>query len=256
MSHVSPSDPESRLQKTQDGKRAGYNCQAAVDSQDGIILGESVSASQNDVGQFLGMADSVVETTGKTPDEFSADAGYHSAKTLLALESRDDINAYISPPRRRSGSEDRIGYEDMEYNPAQDEYYCPEGNTLAFVGEVERRDTVYRSYRSVGSVCGQCRLRGQCLEGKSRRRKILVSAHRAALQRMRDKTQSPDGRRAHQLRKSTVEHVFGTLKQALGMRQFLTRGLAGVKSEFRLAVIALNLSIIARHRMATASSSG
>ncbi|WP_163019563.1 transposase, partial [Pseudomonas viridiflava] len=43
------------------------------------------------------------------------------------------------------------------------------------------------------------------------------------------------------IRKQTVEHPFGTLKQWMGATHFLTRRLAGVGTEMSLSVLAYNL---------------
>ncbi len=43
------------------------------------------------------------------------------------------------------------------------------------------------------------------------------------------------------VRKRTVEHPFGTLKQWMGATHFLTRKLAGVSAEMSLNVLAYNL---------------
>lgn len=43
------------------------------------------------------------------------------------------------------------------------------------------------------------------------------------------------------IRKRTVEHPFGTLKQWMGPAHFLTRKLAGVGAEMSLNVLAYNL---------------
>ncbi len=42
------------------------------------------------------------------------------------------------------------------------------------------------------------------------------------------------------IRKRTVEHPFGTLKQWMGATHFLTRRLAGVSTEMSLNVLAYN----------------
>ncbi len=64
----------------------------------------------------------------------------------------------------------------------------------------------------------------------------------AVQQRMRQKLRSPAGRAVYARRKAVVEPVLGVLKQQRGMRQFRTRGLAGVAVEFTLAALAYNLS--------------
>jgi hypothetical protein len=43
------------------------------------------------------------------------------------------------------------------------------------------------------------------------------------------------------IRKQTVEHPFGTLKQWMGATHFLTKRLAGVSAEMSLNVLAYNL---------------
>jgi hypothetical protein len=63
-------------------------------------------------------------------------------------------------------------------------------------------------------------------------------------QRMRQKLDNDSGRAAYARRKAIVEPVFGTLKQQRNLRQFRTRGLNRVGSEFTLATIAYNLTRI------------
>src|SRR5271165_6107389 len=65
-------------------------------------------------------------------------------------------------------------------------------------------------------------------------------------QRLRQKLRSPEGRRIYQRRQAVVEPVFGILKEQRGMRKFQRRGLAAVTTEWMLAVIAYNLTRMAR----------
>ena len=54
-------------------------------------------------------------------------------------------------------------------------------------------------------------------------------------QRMRVKLQTDDARSRYQHRKSTVELVFGIIKNVLGFTRFVLRGIENVKSEWLLA---------------------
>ena len=56
------------------------------------------------------------------------------------------------------------------------------------------------------------------------------------------KLRSPAGKAAYARRKAVVEPVFGVLKQQRGIRQFRTRGLPNVNSEFTLANLAFNIT--------------
>jgi IS5 family transposase len=58
---------------------------------------------------------------------------------------------------------------------------------------------------------------------------------------MRDKLKRGGWRSPYGLRKQVVEPVFGQIKQAMGFRQFLLRGLAKVKAEWQLVCLAHNL---------------
>lgn len=58
---------------------------------------------------------------------------------------------------------------------------------------------------------------------------------------MKHRLKTPEGKALYALRKSTVEPVFGIIKQVLGFRQFLFRGLDAVEKEWNLVCMAWNL---------------
>ena len=62
-----------------------------------------------------------------------------------------------------------------------------------------------------------------------------------AVQAMRHRLQTKEGKALYAKRKATVEPVFGIIKQVLGFRQFLLRGLESVQSEWSLVCIGWNL---------------
>ena len=61
------------------------------------------------------------------------------------------------------------------------------------------------------------------------------------IERMRRKLRTRRGRKLYALRMKTVEPVLGQIKQARGFRQFLLRGLAKVRGEWRLICTGHNL---------------
>jgi len=65
---------------------------------------------------------------------------------------------------------------------------------------------------------------------------------------MRDKMKEPESKDVYRLRKCTVEPVIGNIKQNLGFREFLLRGLQGTRIEMNLVSIAHNLGKIWRMR--------
>ena len=58
---------------------------------------------------------------------------------------------------------------------------------------------------------------------------------------MRRKLRTDAGRPMYAKRKQTVAPVFGIIKEAMGLRQFLHRGLAKVQSEWELVCLSYNV---------------
>jgi len=67
------------------------------------------------------------------------------------------------------------------------------------------------------------------------------AATASAVTRMRHRLKTAEGKAIYTKRKSTVEPVFGVIKQVMGFRQFLLRGLEAVTGEWTLVCIAYNL---------------
>ena len=87
------------------------------------------------------------------------------------------------------------------------------------------------------SNCQTCALHDQCTTGKERRvRRWEHEAVVEAMERRLDRT--PEAMR---IRRQTVEHPFGTLKDWMGATHFLTRTLERVSTEMSLHVLAYNL---------------
>lgn len=65
--------------------------------------------------------------------------------------------------------------------------------------------------------------------------------------RMRRKLSTKKGQEIYSKRKSTVEPVFGQIKQAMGLRQFLLRGYENVSAEWQIWCLSHNLLKLHRH---------
>ena len=62
-----------------------------------------------------------------------------------------------------------------------------------------------------------------------------------AIEKMRYRLQTKEGKEIYALRKSIVEPVFGVIKHVMGFRQFMLRGFEKSKGEWNLMCIAYNL---------------
>jgi transposase/phage gp37-like protein len=98
--HRNFTDSESRLMKTPDGFIQGYNAQVAVDSQNQIIVAQTLTQSSNDMHQMIPLLKQIRTHLGRQAREVSADAGYCSKQNLKALVQRH-IRGYVATDRQR-----------------------------------------------------------------------------------------------------------------------------------------------------------
>jgi hypothetical protein len=62
-----------------------------------------------------------------------------------------------------------------------------------------------------------------------------------AVEQMKHRLKTQDGRKRYGLRKQTLEPVFGIIKATMGFRQFLRRGLEAVRVEGSMVTMAWNI---------------
>jgi hypothetical protein len=72
-----------------------------------------------------------------------------------------------------------------------------------------------------------------------------------AVEAMRHRLRTAEGKQLYALRKHTPEPVFGIIKSVLGFRQFLLRGLDNVRGEWNLVTMAWNIKRMFALRAAT-----
>jgi transposase len=95
-------DPESKIQKTNDGYIQGYNAQIAVDDAFQVIVSQHVTPTAPDVNELLPAIASIKRTLRRKPKAVLADAGYWSESNVEAL-SKSRIDAYIATERQKHG---------------------------------------------------------------------------------------------------------------------------------------------------------
>jgi transposase len=232
---IGVSDPESRLQKS---GQVGYNVQVAVDAKHDLIVESQVVQEANDLQQLGPMAQAAQTQLSASPLKVVADAGYHSAAGVAACE-RANIETYIPANRHTSGQSKGtraiFPKEVFQFDPQQDSYRCPGGQDLVRRGQVLHGGLMRNEYNNA-QACRNCLLRAQCTSGRYRR--IYRCDEEAAVERLAQRVkQCPE---LVALRKTIVEHVFGTFRH-WGQDEFLTHGLAAVRAEFSLSCLAYNL---------------
>jgi transposase len=234
---ISLTDPDARsMQGT--GKATGtvgYNVQCAVETENHLIVAHEVTNAVHDRHQLSGMAGQAKEALGAAAIEALADRGYYDGKEILAC-GEAGVTAFV-PRFSTSGSkaEGRFGKQDFVYKADEDVYLCPAGERLTYRFTNEEDGKVLRSYWA--TACSACPLKDKCTTGRERR--IKRWEHEAVLEAAQDRLdRKPD---IMTVRRSTVEHVFGTLKFWMGSAHFLTKRLGNVRTEMSLHVLSYNM---------------
>jgi len=232
---VSLTDPDARSMKTRGNGIVGYNVQTAVDTQHHLIVVHEVTNAGSDRDQLSSMAKQAREAMASETLSVLADRGYFKGEEILACHDAN-ITAYVPKPMTSNAkAEGRFNKDAFVYDPTKNEYVCPAGEALIWRFSSVEKGMNMHCYWS--SRCQSCALKPQCTPSTERR--VRRWEHEAVLEEMqRRMNHAPDMMR---VRKRTVEHPFGTLKQWMGSTHFLTRKLVGVSAEMSLNVLAYNM---------------
>ena len=168
-----------------------------------------------------------------------ADAGYHEADELEFCEQHG-ITAVVPAPSTTSGrstkGEEIFPREAFVYDKERDLYLCPDGQELSRQSVSLQKGIPKTSYSNSGA-CLSCALKVHCTTGKSR--KLWRRVNQEVVERAEQCYQQH--RELFKQRKSTVEHVFGTLRNR-GQGSFLQRGKTKIQGELSLSALAYNMT--------------
>lgn len=271
---VPTTDPESRVMPNKEGGYApNYTPTATTDGQCGFIVDCDVVADVNESSVAVASVDRIEETFGQKPKRFLTDGGNNSGHIIHEMEARN-IEFYApvessqpqeGNPARRDDPTQAVGEAEWPklprnsrgqldkscfvYDADHDQYYCPQGHAMSFAkskseqrGEVRVNQRVYRC-----EACAGCPLAAVCLSADSKHgRTITRDQFEESRERTAARMATDEGREVYNQRPRIAETPFGILKSVMGLRQFLLRGLAKVKIEWRWATTAFDLGKLVR----------
>jgi hypothetical protein len=236
---LSLTDTDSRAMKTRQGIDVCYHVQMAVDAKPKLIVAHEVTKAVTDQDQLATMAKQAQEVFGTDHFEVVTDVGYYAGDEVKkCLE--DGIVPYISKPQTSATSKlGLFGKEEFIYNPEKDCYRGPAGQEFTFRFETVAKDRHSRYYST--SAGRACPLKPNCPRNKENRRITRWVPEGLLEARQQRVTANPAKVR---LRKSMVEHPFGTIQRGLDQGYVLTRGRAKGRAEMRLTVLTYNLKSV------------
>jgi len=237
--HYSPTDPDARVSvKPGKPRKLNYLSQMAVDTAHHVITHIHADYADKADNQCL---EAVVNTLqerlqaqGLVWENLVADAGYSSGENLAMLEQKG-IESYLPPHGTYKG-----GPEGFVYHKEGDFWQCPEGRQVTFRKIGYNKGNKQRHYLTRRSDCKGCPIKAACI-GKAHEKKIAITYFREEYERAIARSRTRMGRMMRSLRQSTVEPVFGTLIEHLGMRKMNTIGIREANKNMVMAAVAYNL---------------
>jgi transposase len=240
--HYSPTDPDARISvKPGKARKLNYLSQLTVDTAHHVITDiKAYHADGKDNQQLPDIVKRVQRRLWKAGlvwENCVADTGYSSGENYAMLEAIG-LKSFIPPHGTYKG-----GPDNFVHNAAEDHYVCPQGKVIPFtkVFNDYRTGTRKKEYRASKKVCIGCPIREQCLGRSAQEKKFSVTYYREEYERNNKRVNGPQGRYMKGKRQSTVEPVFGTLTQFMGLRKVNTIGIKQANKCMHLSAIAYNL---------------
>ncbi len=268
-------DQDSKVLPNKEGGYApNYTPMAAADTHRGYLVDGDVLAQANEHSATVETVDRVEETFEIRPERLLADSPHGTGKNLAELDERGvELLSPIDskPPQEgdpvcredpsqpipetewaklpRSKKTKKLDKSAFVYDATKDIYYCPQGKVLGYTGtHKERRNSGDRRRRVYCcKECKGCPLRSECQSvTASRGRSVHRDEYEEQRERLAIKMQTDDAKTAYRRRLHVGETPFAVIKAAMGLRQFLMRGLEHVKTEWLWACTAFNLAKLIR----------
>ena len=261
-------DPDASVLPNKEGGYApNYTPVAGVDEATGLILAADVLPDGAEATAVLPLVEQVRQDHGQAPDRVIVDGNFASGANQAALEQaaillyapagapapeghpagRQDLSQPLPPERlrnlprvRRTG---KFQGDAFVFDPQHDCYWCPLGRALPTFRTLHRKTrdgrVQYNEYRCPD--CSGCPLAGDCLSRGATRRHISRDLYEEARENTARRMATPEGKEIYRRRAPVVEGTFGTIKAAMGVRNFLLRSLSGVRTEWLWICTAYNL---------------
>ena len=254
--HYSPTDPDARISvKPGKARKLNYMSQLSVDTAHHVITDIHAYHADKKDNQYLQditkRLNKRLWAQGLYWQNCVADTGYSSGENYAFLEQQTNLQSFIPPHGTYKG-----GPAGFIYNKGQDSYSCPQGEFIPFkkVFLDYRTKTKKKEYRGSSKQCKGCPIASQCLGKTAKEKKFSVTYYREEYERNNARVNSKQGAYMKRKRQSTVEPVFGTLTQFMGLRKINTIGIEQANKVMHMAAIAYNLKKYLKFTRKTAKS--
>jgi len=239
VTHQSTTDPDARVAKKSGKPRMlCYTALIATDTMNNVITHASAQHADKKDSRLLQdcvyQLDYTLDKNNLLLKSILADAGFSSGENYREMEALN-IEAFI--PIHGTYKSKRIHFQ---YHKRGDFYKCRNGAKLKFTSIGQGGGYLKKRYYSSKKDCNYCPFREECV-GAQGNKKIEHTIYRDEYERMIKRLKSEKGKRNYKLRMCTVEPVFGTLQQHMGLRGINVRGKESANKVILMAAAAFNL---------------
>jgi transposase len=240
--YISTTDPDACWASKWGAAVPSYYDHYLIDNASCIILGVEATRARfrQETLAARRMVTQVKKRFGVCPESLGADKAYGSGEFLAWLLERN-IQPHIPVIDRRHQTRSRFTRDQFQYDPVENIFHCPQGQTLRYSG-MSRKQQGY-IYQTAESQCRGCPVKKRCTGGPIRR--IFVHWHEPARQVARELAQTP-AYACSKRERNKIEALFSELKLRVGLRRVRLRRLWNVAEQFYLAATAQNLKRLVR----------
>lgn len=262
-------DTDARILPNKEGGYApNYTPMAVTETENGFIVGADVVMGNVEHTMLLPMVDEIIADFNAEVVTVMGDGAYSAGENLHGCEQRElELLSPIAASASncaadRSDPSAPVAAEKIAHLPIMaqtkcfdksafiydkdaDCYYCPAGKQLPHSGtESKRRSgTLVTVHNYVCGDCVGCELASKCKTNPSSKvgRKVSHDQYEPERRRHRERMQAAEAKQRYNQRSHYGETPFAVLKAVLGLRRFLLRGHAGVRTEWLWSCTAFNL---------------
>jgi len=244
--HYSPVDPDARVAvKPGKPRQLYYMSSMSVDTSHHVITHmRAIHADRKDSLNLIALARQTqlrLKRHQLRMETLLADTGFSNGENYKYLEE-NNVTGYIPVHGQYEGTREGFTYE-----PEHDRWRCRQGEYATFRKIKYQKNHPEKHYRTVRADCKGCLLASKCI-GKSHEKHIRITVYKDEYDRALERAKSHRGKYYKTLRQSTVEPVFGTLINYMGMRKINTRGIENANKIMLMAAIAYNLKKVLKYQ--------
>lgn len=237
--HYSPTDPDARISvKPGKARKLNYHSNISVDIANHVITDVKAYHADRKDNQVLQDATKRLKQRlrkqGLLWCNILADAGYSSGENYAFLEKENLISYIPKHGTYKGGPEGFTFCKDKNY------WLCPQAKKVTFRKQKMVKNSLQNHYLTRRSDCKNCPIKQKCI-GKGFEKKIGITVYRDEYERNNKRVNSKLGRYMKGKRQSTVEPVFGTLTQFMGLRKINTIGIKQANKVMHMSACAYNL---------------